>query len=242
MFRKIGHRVLLGALAGIAAVVTVGSSPASASPTSALTWTLPTQVNQLSFYQTIHAAEGKSAWYFGEQFNVGGQGAYTGLQPKGPGDTEGTIEVQAIFSVWSGVESKASHCSGNADGAAGSSCSKRFQLNTGEKYELRVENTGQRTWKGTVVGTESGQAIEVGWWKIKGEGKIAARNVAWTERYIDGYNCESIPDFDVTFGAPTGDNGAVKGTIGSAKDGSPCLGKQNWKSSTSPEGTRISVS
>ncbi|WP_039058407.1 RICIN domain-containing protein [Enterobacter sp. Bisph1] len=166
---------------------------------------------RLSFPMRIDHSPEERGYYYAMQYRfINGNLGYIGLQPRGKNTG------LAIFSVFgNGVTPIAAHCTGSADGGAGSSCSKTIDLVFGHTYNLTVKRDEEnaKVWRGYVEDTVTGDISEIGAWQPRdGSQGINNSEAGFVEYYPPINACSKIPDTKVFFGAPEADSG-ISGTL-----------------------------
>lgn len=252
MFQAAAKLRRIAAAASALAAAGWPAHAAEASPTGISGWIFPAASSRLqaSFYETIHSADPVKSWFFSNQYTAGGHTAYVGLQPR-PGATDpAKLQVLGIYSVFgAGASSTDPRCVSGADGGSGVSCSASFEITLGHAYELRTESKdGGQTWEGTAVDSVTKTAAHLGSWKTDTPSGVMYNGTTWIEhipavapRTPD--QCKTnMPAFDITFGAPTANDGGQKASFPKLTEGSPCVGLQNFTKAPDGDGWQITVS
>lgn len=194
----------------------------------AMTWQIQDNgqaINALSFPLRITQAKSEERFYFAYQFNFtdARDVSYIGVQPAPKKD--GKPQFRVLFSSFR-PEAKAEHknCSSGADYGTGVSCATVIDGTFDVNYTLSVVKEGN-TLTGTINDPKSGKSTTIGKWCVSPSAKsIANYNLAWIENYslnaapgqtANTLTCDSKgwPYYEVTFGAPVGNNGQLRGTI-----------------------------
>ncbi len=180
-----------------------------------------------------HPAHG---YYWANQFWVGGDGGYMGIQTNGEaGSYTGKV---AIFALWTGIEAQPGqadgHCSVEKAGfdggdANGATCRIPLPWNSGDKYRLRLTTTASdasgRTWTSTIRNEATGQEQTIGSIKVPSQRLIQGALGNWTEYYSQSMESCEIPYSKVTFGTPLVDGKALPNYKASHINEGPCLSK-----------------
>jgi hypothetical protein len=148
--------------------------------------------DSITFPVKIVKSKAEKGFFYSSTFTfVNGNLGYIGIQPRGKDSG------MAAFSVFgSGIVRKASHCSGNADGGAGSSCSTMFDLKIGRTYNLIVKRDAKdsKLWRGYVEDTVTKKMYEIGSW----EPRVGSKGIdSWERSFVEYYgyinSCVKIP-------------------------------------------------
>jgi hypothetical protein len=159
-------------------------------------YTLPNQptdgFDSIKIPVKIVKSQETAGFFYATSFSfINGNRAYIGIQPRGKD------KGMAAFSVFgSGVVRKASHCSGNADGRDGSSCSKTIELKFGRTYNLIVKRDAKdrKLWRGYVEDPVAKKTVEIGNWEPRAGSKgIYAADRSFVEYYGQINSCAKIP-------------------------------------------------
>jgi hypothetical protein len=190
---------------------------------------------EITFPLNMAHATHTSGYYYAQQFNFKNSSlGYTGLQPR-PNDKTGRSIVHAAFSSFmKGATTAHKNCHAGADGGPGVSCAVDIEGNYNNTYNLIVEESGERTWKGTLFDTETKKATVIGEWTLPvGTGRIMNGQLGFVEYYPwnDGKNhsCTDLPWTEATFFNPTSNTkGASGGSIISVYEYGDCKRKAGF--------------
>jgi len=207
-----------------------------------------TGLKDVTFPFNIAHAPHESGYYFAQQFNFLGvpDVGYTGLQPRP--DSNGKSIVHAAFSSFQkGTTTGHPNCHDGADGGSGVSCAVDIEGDYSHTYNLVVETSGARTWKGTLVDTVTGSATVVGEWTLpSGAGNIKNGQLGFVEYYPwngqPSHTCDSLPKTEATFFYPTSKtSGASGGSIPKPYEYGDCIGKAGYSATQVSSGWDIKV-
>lgn len=172
--------------------------------------------DEMSFPIKIDEAPTRRAFYYAMQFKFvgGGNGSYTGIQPREPG------KALVTFSAFgNGAVPVADNCRGGADGGKGVSCSKMIDFQFKYKYMITVKRDSKdaKTWRATIRNvTSKGEPIEIGAWKPRPSSKgIQGHHGGFVEFFARLSSCDDMLYTRGMFGWPTAKAGGkeYKGTI-----------------------------
>ncbi|MFD7431944.1 ricin-type beta-trefoil lectin domain protein [Streptomyces sp. NPDC059818] len=143
-----------------------------------------------------------------------GSGAYFGMQSNG-----GSSRL-LLFSVWDVSEARAgsagSWCQNFGGEGEGMSCRMNLDWTAGHRYTFKVAAEGDGWFGATVADTGTGASYKLGSIKTPATAISPSGMVDWTEYFEwnnPRSNCYDQPFSDVRFGVPTGNGGAVTGTV-----------------------------
>jgi len=195
--------------------------------------------DSVSFPINIDGAPERKGFYYAMQYSfINGNSGYIGLQPR---DKSSGL---AIFSVFgNGVKPIASHCTGSADGGAGSSCSKSINLIFGHKYNLTVKRDSEnnKVWRGYVEDTVTGEVNEIGAWQPKDSSEgIKNSSVGFVEYTPEINSCSKIPYTKVFFGSPIA-NSDITGSLKRPSIYGKCKNLVESSSEESTDGWNVSL-
>ena len=228
----------------------MGTAGAAMAATPTMTWNIASdqKIDQLTFGITINAAAPRDQFYFANQFGFSDGGAigYTGIQPT-VNTADGKRQFKVLFSSFRADSvSTFENCSSGADGAsAGVTCRMLVPGELGDTFIFNVKKEdGLMT--GTVTNQTTGRMDIIGQWTVdKSVDALKASESSWIENYRMndpryGLTCDKVswPYYEVKFLPPTGNNGALKGTISGLNRGSDtCPGAITW--TTDSTGTLV---
>ncbi|UNI20470.1 hypothetical protein JDV02_006551 [Purpureocillium takamizusanense] len=206
-------------------------------------------LDDVTFPINMKNAPHKNGFYFAQSFWVSGlkHSCYIGIQPRY--NSKGKTIVHGTFSSFQGgTTSRHPKCSNGADGKAGVSCSVDIEGDYSHTYNVTVEKSGERTWKGTLVDTVTGTATTIGEWTLPaGSGKIKSQQAGFIEYFPWNAHrhepCDSLPKTEVTFFSPTSKTrGASGGSIPRTYEyGGHCVGKVNYSAKKVSSGWNIKL-
>lgn len=166
-----------------------------------------TGFNEIVFPMVVDKAPNESSFYYAMQFQFlkkdtsNGSLGYMGLQPR---SSNGGL---AIFSAFGeNIKPIAPHCSGNADGGSGSSCSLSIELIRGREYYLSVrrDKTDSQIWRGYVKDGTTNIEREIGAWRLDDDIVGLGNNqIGFIEYFPSLTSCSEIPLTVGGFGSPT---------------------------------------
>ncbi|KAF5238893.1 hypothetical protein FANTH_10136 [Fusarium anthophilum] len=204
-------------------------------------------LGDITFPISMKGAPRKSGYYFAQQFNFHGidRVGYTGLQPR-PDNRRRQVVHAAFSSFQNGTTTNHRNCHPGADGGPGVSCALDLLGDYSHLCTITVENTGDTTWKGTLLDTVTGQSHVIGEWTLPSSaGKMLNGQAGFVEYYNwnDGttnHDCSTQPFTQVFFGNPTSKTkGASGGKITSVYEAGECVMKLNLKATQTGKGYQI---
>ncbi|UNI23811.1 hypothetical protein JDV02_009607 [Purpureocillium takamizusanense] len=210
---------------------------------------IPTDgLDDITFAFNLKNAPHKRGFYSSQEFNFFNVSAvgYMGVQPRP--DSNGKSIVHAAFSSFQkGATTKHRNCHNGADGGPGISCSVDIEGDYSHTYNLTVETSGERTWKGTMVDTVTGMATVIGEWTLPyGSGKLKNGELGFVEYFLwdsrSPHACDTLPKTEVTIFDPTSrTNGASGGNMGRPYAVGNCRGKAGYSATQVSSGWNIKV-
>ncbi|KAB8212790.1 hypothetical protein BDV33DRAFT_186140 [Aspergillus novoparasiticus] len=193
-------------------------------------------LGDIIFPMSIQKATHEEGWYFAQDFEFIGASdvGYTGLQPRP--DIGNETRLHAVFSSFvNGTTSKDPNCYDGADYGPGVSCAVDVSGKYSNMYHLRVQNTRDTTWNGTLIDTVTGIETHIGSYTLPtGSLGIKGSQLGFVEwwPFNNGLpvTCGSLNQTSVAFGIPTtSTEGAGPGSLEDPYEVYECAGKQNFK-------------
>lgn len=225
----------------LALLLALAAGPTLAA-TPTLNWKIPTvgqALNEITFGITLIEAAPVDEFYFANQFGFTGGGdiGYTGIQPT-KNAADGSRQFRVLFSSFrKDTLIRHANCKGGADGSpAGATCRTLIPGEPGDTFRFRVRKAGNLL-TGTVRNETSGREDVIGQWEVSAAaGDLANQQLAWIENYQMNkpafkLTCDAKgwPYYEVKFLPPTGNDGALPGTISTLSNGSAaCPGAITW--------------
>ncbi|QNS08057.1 ricin-type beta-trefoil lectin domain protein [Streptomyces xanthii] len=217
------------ALAAAAGLATATPAAASDTPGSYTHYGFPSGTAGLSdvtFRTTVTKDAGPASNIFwSHQFGfTAGNGAYTGMQSNGPGQTR-----TFLFSVWDATEAKTgstgSYCLDFGGEGVGKSCRLKTDWKEGDTFRTRVAHEGDRWFGVTVTNETTGASFKLGSIRAGSTQISPSGMVDWAE-YFEWNNpkasCDDQPYSQARFGVPVANGGAVTASVSSTQVSSSC--------------------
>lgn len=205
-------------------------------------------LDDITFPINMAYAPHEEGFYFAQKFNFKGvkQVGYTDIQLRD--DSDGNSVVHGVFSSFQGGTTSAHpNCHGGADGGPDISCSVDIDGDYSHTYNFVAENTGERTWQGSMVDTETGSSTVIGEWTLPpGAGKLENGQEGFMEYYLwndtPTHTCTSLPKTEATYGDPTSRTpGAAGGKVKNFRETGDCIGEVGYSMKKSALGVTVNV-
>ncbi|MCQ4205947.1 hypothetical protein [Streptomyces longispororuber] len=235
----------VGATAGLLALAPQAASASVGGGNVSIGWSIagvPSGgMSNITFPITVNPATAhQSGIYFAQQFDFANAFGYTGLQPRE--NSGGHERLSARFSTFTdGATTTDPLCHAGADGGPGVTCAVDFDAVYGHRYDIKVEQSGTDTWKGTARDSVTGTSVHLGSWRLpSGSGKLQGSQGGFVEYYAGIPSCAQMPRSDAVFGGPTStDAGGLSGTSRANYEYSDCVGTSNYQAENAGTGTHV---
>ncbi|EFY95907.1 hypothetical protein MAA_08715 [Metarhizium robertsii ARSEF 23] len=253
--------LMLAGLLGLAAADPIKKQQASPTPAPKKTTPghlvrIPWKVDKvpsdglqdITFHISMKDSIRQKGWYFAQNFDFYKSGdAYIGVQPR-PANSKGPADLAAFSSFVPGTTSTDPNCRSGADRGPGVTCAVQITGTDDHSYDLRVENIGNTTWRGTMVNTVSKVETHIGSWTLPaGAGGVTGEYQGFVEWWpfndrSKPPTCNLLNRTTVAYGPPrTSTANAGAGRLGNLYETFECTGKINYKTQKVGDNVEISV-